>query len=179
MPFNADLFYNTIIPLGVGAWAIFIGIILFILIRNKGKIKINLKTDFLQKTVWKKPYTELDGKTYVTIQKENKRKNLPFWKTEITSKGKFAFIDKLGRIKFCIDVYYGAPKNIEYDFRSQAISESFFTLEILEKASNAKILEYTGKPEKTILPSIFWIVVILGIIDTFLLFLMFIAPRGF
>jgi hypothetical protein len=108
---------------------------------NRGKIKVRVKTPSKEWVKWCKPLD--DGETIVVEKAKAKKAG---WSFKFTNKSLVPF-RSWGRQMFAIDVFYHAPKAIEYDFTQDTATapkltkdqvKEFATWEAL-KARYAKI----------------------------------------
>ena len=155
---------------------IMIGIVLFMGTRNKGKIKVRIKTPYRERCKWIKP--EADGKTLI-IQREKKRRNIPEWKATFTQKSLVFIRSFFGLVRsFAVDIFPDATKCIEYNYSVKKITQPKFDKKTSTKFINAKVLENEGKQEMFKLPGLFWLILflvflVLNFLDIFGFFSLF------
>jgi hypothetical protein len=127
----------------VGYVAVFGFFIYQALFAKRGKIKVRVKTPFGEWVKWCKP--ELDGKTIVVEKPKAKKAG---WKFEFTNQSLVPF-KSWGRQMFAVDVYYQAPKAIEYDYTQETTTAPKLTLDDVKKiatwdALKARYARITG-----------------------------------
>lgn len=140
-------------------------VIYLALFRHRNKIQIRIKTPLKEFRVWRKP--EPDGKTIV-MEKGKKR---PLWRFTYTQKAVILFTSWF-RERKAIAVFYHGSKAVNWDYEAKKIDQYPLTKgQVKEYANMEAVKQRYSKFPKLPLPNIFWIVVILGIINVVLAFL--------
>lgn len=151
------MFITTVILYAfIGYLLLAIILILFFGLRHRGKIRIE-SFSTPQKVYWCKLETDKDSKTWVTVIKENPKKNINEWKFEVTNEMFIPYLTRLKRIAYKIMAFPYAPKGIEIDYSNKKLNPYKLTLEDEVRIINAKVVEKAGiepKEEKSILPLI-------------------------
>jgi hypothetical protein len=174
MAFNPELFYNTIIPLGIGAWAIFISFILFVLLRRRNSYKIEVFSVPL-KVKWKK-LSNINAKEYIIMRKGNDKKKppVPEWKFEVSKHALIPFKRLFGSIGYKIQVFPEAQKAIEIDYSNEKLNPYKLTLTEEIAIVDAEIVKQAGKEkatEKSMLILLILMLIGLNVILSFFLLL--------
>jgi len=145
---------NILLIYGV-FFAILFLVLVWELVKNRGKIKVRIKTPTGETVKWIKP--EPEGNR-LNIEKK------PKWSPTFTNASIIWGKDKLGRTIRIIDIIYGSPKAIEYDFKGKTIEQPLLTRKDAYEINrlDAFKLRY-GKMPKFPTPTIFWVLLLLNI----------------
>jgi len=131
-------YYFLAMYLGVFGWILYKAVL-----AHRGKIKVRVKTPSKEWVKWCKPLD--DGETIVVEKAKTKKAG---WSFKFTNKSLVPF-RSWGRQMFAIDVFYHAPKAIEYDFSQDAVTAPKLTKDqVMEfatwEALKARYAKITG-----------------------------------
>lgn len=129
--------------------------------KRRGKIKIRIKRPIGEIEEWKKP--QKDGKTII-MQKSRGKKN-PGWKFTFSRASLYFTKRWPGRKILTLDIIANSLKAIEYDFKKCMAYPYGLTLKDIIRINRADILEQRGQGLKMQLPTLFWLVLIMGVVN--------------
>jgi len=137
-------------------YAVFLFVVFyFLVVRNWGKIKIRVKTPMGEKNHYRK--VEDDGKTII-MEKGSDRKKKPKWKFTFSNKSVNFTKYLLGlRERKTIDVFYHAPKAIEYEYDTKKAKTPRYDKKTSKEFIEMEGLKKRGELSKYPLPSLFWL----------------------
>jgi len=159
--------------------AYFIGaitLVTFLILRHRGKIRVNILTPIGTHVRWSKPIFE-GNNIYVFIRHEKRRKNIPEWKARITQIHDFP--RRFGRRGREIYIMPEAPETITFDFERREIDQPMWDKKTSQEFINAKVLKREGEGMKPPIPNwILYITLIFVMISTLLGILTYLKIRG-
>jgi len=144
--------------LGVFGWIFYKAVF-----ANRGKIKVRVKTPSGEIIKWCKP--EEDGETII-YQKQTKKK--PLWKFKFSSNS-LIYFKSWGRRFFAIDVFYQAPKAIEYHYKTKEIEQALWDKKEETDLFKASVIKAAGATtQKVQIPTLLYVFLFLNIAISFI-----------
>jgi len=137
--------------------------------RKRGRIKVRIKTPMGEKTKWVKP--DPDGKTLV-IEKGSDRQNKPKWSATFSNKSLVAISRWLFRKAYAVDVFYNATECIEYDYSLKTSDAPKWSKKQSKEYIEAEVLKQRGKRLKYEMPTLFWLIFIICLINLVISFVL-------
>jgi len=166
---SEELIRQNVIPiLGILYGGFFSYLIYRLIFAHRGQYLVRIKKGPIEEYRWRKP--ELDGEIIVMEKTTRKR---PGWSFKLPSK--ISAFKSWGRTFFVVDIFYGAPKAIEYHFDTCEIDQPRWDKPTSHKFINAKILEKMGEEPKEKSSTIMLIVI--GLIIVNILITLFVSGR--
>jgi len=142
--------------------------------RKRGRIQVRVKTPLGEKRYWKKP--EDDGKTIVMKKGRGKK---PGWKFTFSNSALYRIPRWFGRKALCLDVLYDADKAVSWDYTLKETEIPKWDKKTSKKFIEAETLEKRAIGVKYPMPTLFWLILIIGVVNLGITFLMLQRFGGF
>lgn len=141
--------------------------------KKRGRLEVRVKTPIGEQKHYKKP--EKDGKS-ITMQKARGKR--PGWKFTFTRESLYFIPKWFGRKRLGLDILFHAEKAIDYDFKLKLASQPKWTKTESKEFIEAEILKQRGMGLKLQLPLLFWLVLIIGLVNVVFSLLLYMKIGG-